>query len=136
MANAKLKGLYDKLNNLKEEISSKETELKETKTEIARKEGEVFGSIDELIARGKKIWITKEIPGSDSTWRRYIQKIRGELLMYTFTDVSKAYECPSCQGIVIGEPKIKIYKNINAEGKYYICRICGTQLGDYCEKRV
>jgi hypothetical protein len=96
----------------------------------------VFDSIDKyLAASGKKIFISWEIPGSDSYLRK-IKKGRGELLNYIFNDGSNAYECPFCEGIVVGKPVKTKYENINSKGETYSCRICGTQLGNKCEKRV
>lgn len=119
-----------------------ELQIKKRKSDIGKANGEVVGSIDELVCKRHKEGIFKVIGKIDDSSRFNAKNHFKNLQIYRcekchedrlLSLASKAYDCPSC-GIVLGEYEKQDYNEISClagtAGVRYYCRICDSQLGE------
>lgn len=128
----------DKLNELMSQKENIEVQITSEKIRIAKKEGLIVGSIEEIICKEhpkSNIVINGEI--SDSDYR-----INGKSPNYYSCESCQkdygyglkiAYDCPICEGIVMGQIKEIPYDDLGplcgSSGIKYCCINCDTELG-------
>lgn len=129
------------MDKLQELIAQKETienQIISEKIKNAKKKRLIVDSIEEIICEdhpNSSIIIDGIIPES-----KYMNDLK-ELKTYVCGSCKKnygygfkiAYDCPICEGIVLGQPKEEPYNDIRAlsgtSGIEYYCKICETQIG-------